>query len=281
MADVLIKKASGHTEVFDKEKLVASLRRAGATGGTIDKILARVEDDLDENITSFNIYKHAYLLLRKLEKPAAARYSLRRALGDLGPSGFPFESYISEIFRMRGFETSIRQILKGSCTQHEVDVVAWNENKLLMIESKFHNQYGVKTDLKVALYVKARFDDLSEQTFEYGGKRRALDEGWLITNTKFSQNVIQYAGCAGIRLLGWNYPEKGNLQDFVADFGLHPITCLETLTVADRQQLLAKDIVLCRDVVTRSHELHELGFDNAKLKRLGDEARMVCQPFAG
>jgi hypothetical protein len=278
MAEVLINKAGGHAEPFREEKLVASLRRAGASGPTIDKILARVSADLKEGLTSFNIYKHAFLILRKLEKPAAARYSLRRALAELGPSGFPFESYIAEIFKARGFETKIRQMVKGNCTSHEVDVVAWNENKLVMVESKFHNQYGMKTDLKVILYVKARFDDLSEQVFDYG-KQRPLDEGWLITNTKFSRNAIEYGECSKMRMLGWNYPERGNLQDLVADFGLHPISCLTSLSHADREELLKRDIVLCKDVVTRVKELREFGIDEKTIKALGEEARSVCVPY--
>jgi len=60
------------------------------------------------------------------------------------------------------------QKVRGKLVEHEIDVVAWNEEKLIMVEAKFHNQLGVKTDLKVILYVKERFDDLSAVTFDYG-----------------------------------------------------------------------------------------------------------------
>src|SRR3990167_6783794 len=111
------------------------------------------------------------------------------------------------------------------------------KKKLLMAELKFHNQIGEKSDLKVALYVKARFDDLSAQYFDYG-RRRQLDEGWLITNTKFSSNAIRYGLCAKVAMIGWSYPAKGNLQDLIEDAHLHPITCLTSLTITEKQNLL-------------------------------------------
>ena len=42
----------------------------------------------------------------------------------------------------------------GHCVEHEVDVMAWNENKLIIAEAKFHNAIGLKSDLKVALMLK-------------------------------------------------------------------------------------------------------------------------------
>ena len=98
-----------------------------------------------------------------------------------------------------------------------MDGVAWNEEKLIMVEAKFHNELGIKSDLKVALYVKARMDDLKGSVFNYGGKDRKLSEGWLVTNTKFSSTAIHYGVCQNLVMIGWNYPEKGNLQDMIEE----------------------------------------------------------------
>ena len=76
---------------------------------------------------------------------------------------------------------------------------------------------GTKSDLKVALYVKARIDDLKQNVFNYGGKDRQLDEGWLVTNTKFSSTALHYGLCNNMTMIGWNYPEKGNLQDMIVE----------------------------------------------------------------
>jgi hypothetical protein len=43
------------------------------------------------------IYAHAFEMLREADIPAAAaRYSVKRAIFALGPSGFPFEQFLAE-----------------------------------------------------------------------------------------------------------------------------------------------------------------------------------------
>lgn len=272
---VLIIKASGEREEFNDEKLFSSLKRAGASNKLAEKIIAHIKEELQDGMTTANIYKHAFFLLHKFERRAAARYSLRRALADFGPTGFPFEKFIAELFKDWGYEVKTDQLVQGSCVAHEIDIVAWNEAKLIMVESKFHNDAMLKSDLKVALYVKARFDDLLEQTFDYGRPRRALDEGWLITNTKFSQNAISYGKCVNLKMIGWNYPEKGNLQDLVEDSGLHPITCLTTLDLNEKKMLLGNGLVLCRDAKEPSL-LQKNGIPPEQVKAVVAEAEAVC-----
>ena len=125
---------------------------------------------------------------------------------ELGPSGFPFEQFVAEIFRSKGYETVTDQIVLGGCVEHEIDVVAWKKDELIMNEVKFHGDIGLKSDLKVVLYVHARFEDLAENVYEYGGKTHKLTGGWLITNTKFTVSAIKYAVCKKMNIVGWNYP---------------------------------------------------------------------------
>lgn len=274
--DVYILKANGDKELFDEKKLRESLTRAFATASQIEHVVAHVSDELEDGMTTDHIYRHAFSVLKDLKNPQAMRrYSLRRALIDLGPTGFPFEKYIGEIFRTRGYEIALNQMVLGRCVQHEMDVVAYNENKLIMIESKFHNRLGEKSDLKIALYIKARFDDLAENHFNYG-KSRPLDEGWLITNTKFTENAIKYGECAGLRMIGWNYPAKGSVRDMIEDAKLHPLTCLSTLGVAERELLLANGMVLCRQVINADSELVRLGLSKEKAQSVSAEARELC-----
>ncbi|MEK7117523.1 MAG: ATP cone domain-containing protein, partial [Patescibacteria group bacterium] len=213
-------KANGEREAFDLQKLRNSLIRARATTSVADRIAEHIEQELKDGMTTRDIYRHAFEILERELKPVALRYSLRKAVMDLGPSGFPFEKFVAEIFKAKGFQTQTDVVMPGRCVSHEVDVVAWNENKLIIVEAKFHNMLGVKSDLKVALYVKARFDDLANTVFNYG-KERKIDECWLVTNTKFSEQAITYAECKNMKLVGWNYPQKGNLQDLIEDAGLH------------------------------------------------------------
>lgn len=219
---IYVIKADGTRELFDKAKLEHSLKKAGASSKAAEDIIKHIDIHAGEDITTHEIYKHAFDLLHKEDRPIAFKYSLKRAIMDLGPSGFPFEDFVAEIFKQKGYQAITGQIVKGFCVEHEIDVVAWNKEKLIMVEAKFHNELGVKSDLKVALYVKARFEDLSKVEFDYDGKRK-LDEGWLVTNTKFSSTAIEYGSCqGGLRMIGWNYPPKGNLHDMIIEAKLHP-----------------------------------------------------------
>lgn len=238
-------KANGTKEAFDPEKLRASILRSGASSGAADTVLSHIQDELYNNITTEEIYRHAFDILKKIEGASARKYSLRRAVLELGPSGFPFEKFVAKMLEAKGYRTAVGEMVLGGCVPHEVDVVAWNEKKLVMIEAKFHNELGTKSDLKVALYVKARFDDLKENVYAYGGVDRKITDCWLMTNTKFSSTAIQYGECKHLTMIGWNYPEKGNLKDMIEEEALHPITCLTSLSSGERKTLLEAGVVLC------------------------------------
>lgn len=273
--DIFITKADGTKEKFDVSKLEGSLKRAGANSKVAQDIIEIVEKELADGISTKEIYHKAFGLLRKEEKPVALKYSLKRAIMELGPSGFPFEKFIAEIFRFKGYTAETGKIVKGFCVEHEVDVVAWNKDKLIMCEAKFHNDPGVKSDLKIALYVKARFDDLRQMTFKYGRERK-LDEGWLITNTKFSSTAIEYGSCqGGLIMVGWNYPPRGNLHDLVLEAKLHPITCLTSLTGREKKFLLSQGLVLCKSVIENPGLLPLMGLSPVKAKKVTEEIQML------
>ena len=273
--EVFIIKSGGERELFNRDKIFNSLYKAGADTQTAEKIVNHIEDEIKDGMSTHEIYSHAFYLLHRSQKPLALKYSLRRSLMDFGPSGFPFEKFIAEIWKRKGYIVEIDKNVKGHCTEHEIDVIAWNENKLIMIEAKFHNQLGIKSDLKVALYVKARFEDLGQVMFNYG-KMRKLDEGWLITNTKFTSSAIEYAQCQGLRMVGWNYPVKGNLQDMIEDSGLHPITCLTTLSFDEKRILMERGLVSCNILNTDTKILEEVGIKGEHLKQIKEEVKLLC-----
>ena len=273
---VYIIKATGEREEFNPQKLQSSLMRSGAGDEEANKIVTQIESELKDGDSTREIYRRAFILLEQDERPAAVRYSLRRAIMELGPTGFPFENFIAEIFRTKGFETTTDFIAQGECAEHEIDITAWNKDKLIMIEAKFHNEYGVKSDLKVALYIKSRWDDLANQEFEnFGPNKRKLDEGWLITNTKFSESAIKYAKCRNMKLIGWNYPEKGNLQDMVEEAHLHPITCLNSITQSDEKLLMEAGIVLCKQAKDNPDILKQTGLSNEKIEKMMKEIDLI------
>lgn len=276
MQAITIEKSTGEREAFDPAKLSSSLAKAGANPDTIKAIVKHVEGELVDGMTTTEIYRHAFLLLHKKASHIAAKYSLKRAVAALGPNGFPFEKFVAEIFRAKGYEAVTDQIVQGGCVEHELDVVAWKGDELIMVEAKFHNEQGLKSDLKVALYIKARFDDLKGQVYIYGDKERKMSKGLLVTNTKFTDHAIRYAECQKLNLIGWNYPLNGNLEDLIIESKLHPLTCLTTLSEVDKQNLLKGDLVLCKHVVERKDSLSDFGISKDKTEAILKEAALVC-----
>ncbi len=275
MQNKYIIKATGEREEFNAQKLRSSLARAGASPEAVDKIVDQIERELKDGASTKEIYHHAFKLLGQEEVSAAARYSLRRAIMEMGPTGFPFEQFVAEIFRAKGFETTTDFIAKGQCADHEIDIVAWNEQKLIFVEAKFHNELGIKSDLKIALYIKARWDDLANQEFEQFSKNKKMSEGWLITNTKFSESAIKYAKCQNMKLVGWNYPEKDNLQDLIEEAHLHPITCLTNSTPSDEKLLMASGIVLCKQARDNPDILKQAGLSDEKISKMLAEIDLI------
>lgn len=269
---ILITKADGEQEVFDPAKLEHSLALSGASTTVRAKVLAHVLRELSPGMMTEEIYRHAFDILRREEvTPVAARYSIKRAVFALGPSGFPFEQFLAEVFRGHGWKAQTGVALNGRCAPHEVDVLAEKGGKRIGIEAKFHNDPGGKTDIKDALYVHARYEDL-RNTPEASSR---VDEGWLVTNTRFTRNAIRYAQCSGLSLIGWDYPRHRNLLTLIEEARVHPLTCLTTLSESEKRRFLDQRIVLCRDVGT-AHLLKEFGVKPERVDGVIQEARQLC-----
>lgn len=278
-SDVWVVKSTGERERFSLNKLRRSLTRSGADDETISRIIDHIIPELHDGMKTSQIYKHAYSILKKNKYPAAVRYSLRKAVMELGPSGFPFEKFVAEVLRGKGFTAQTGVILPGYCVDHEVDVLMEKGERHIFAECKFHNQQGIKTDVKVALYVHARFMDLQKGHDIKEAHSPKLHEGWLITNTKLTSDAIQYANCAGLTVIGWDYPEQGNLQDLILETGVHPLTFLSTLSQSDKNNLLQQGIVMCRDLKNSPAPLKSIGFSDEQIKNVVNEVDQVCQEF--
>lgn len=275
--EVTIVKADGTEELWDAEKLIESLERAGAKKKVIDDIVEHIEEVLLEGMTTTDIYKHAYAMLKeKTDYVTTFRYSLRRAIAELGPSGFPFEKFVGEVFRMKGYKVSVGMKISGKYISHEVDIVAENEEEIVTAELKFHNKIKFKTDVKVLMYVKSRFDDIENAGF-YGSKKKSP---YVITNTKFSDNAVRFGNGYGLGMIGWNYPrDGGNLHDLVVEVGVHPLTCLSTLSTKQKNYFLEKGYILCRELMENDYELlnENTLISKDKIHEIKEEIRAVCE----
>lgn len=271
----LITKVDGEVELFNPEKLRHSLRRSGARADIIEEIVARVEEQMYDGMTTTEIYRKTRGFLKQQHKTAAAKYSLRRALFNLGPTGFPFEDFLGELFRTKGYAVQTGAVIRGRCVEHEVDLVAHTPDHCFVAEAKFHVHPGMKSDLQVALYSHARFEDLKGARFG-GAPPCGVIDGYVITNTKFTDVAIRYAECTGLKLLSWNYPREKTLQDHIEEAGIYPITALTSLSTHDKRALLENGLVLCRNLAERRDTLRQLGFTENKIETMIEESVNLC-----
>jgi hypothetical protein len=270
----LVAKADGETEPFESGKLTHSLLKAGADESTARNILQKIEAELagrthGQVMSTHEIYAHAFQELRATQRPVAARYSLKRAVLEFGPSGFPFEQYLSQLFVHEGFETKTDQIVKGGCVEHEVDIVLTKGGVTTFVEAKFHNSLAYKSDLKVVLYVKARLEDLVAGGYD-GSK------GMLITNTKFTDVAVQYAECQMLELLSWDYPQGATLHERIERARLYPITAITSLSRREKTALLEAKMVLCSQLIAKTDILDTIGISGHKATVILEEAGALC-----
>jgi hypothetical protein len=250
MSEILIKKEDGELEVFDAEKLRQSLLRSNTSIILADSIVKKIEENLKPETSTHEIYREAFEILKQTEKASALRYSIRRSLIGLGPSGFPFEKFIEKVFQKKGYQTEVGVTLDGHCVSHEIDVMALSpQNELFLTEVKFHNELYLKSDTKVTLYIKARFDDLKNVEFDFFGKKLKPTRMLLVTNTKFTDGAVKYAKCSGLDLISWDYPQKGNLHSLVYETDTYPITILESLSSGEKTNLISEGIITCDDLI--------------------------------
>jgi hypothetical protein len=105
-------------------------------------------------------------------------------------------------------------------------------------------------------------------------------QGCVVTNTRFSDDALQYGTCAGLKLIGWDYPATGSLKDQIDALGLYPITCLTSLTKNEKQYLLDKKIVLCLELNDNPKLLERAGVKAARMETVLQETRQLCNHLA-
>lgn len=261
-------KATGQIEPFNEGKLRLSIQRAGIPTDLRENVLVHVKSKLYDQISTSEIYKHVVEFLENSSYPfSRAKYSLKQAIMDLGPTGYPFEDYTSEILKMEGYETLVRQILAGKCISHEIDIIVRKNNISSMVECKFHNMPGTKSQVHVSLYTKARFDDIKE--------KHNLTDVWLVTNTKITPDALNYATCSNMKVISWDYPQNYSFRDLIEKYKLHPITVLSSLSQNQKQQLTGNHVVLAKDVCKDPAVLDILGLPEDKKNSILSECQFV------
>ncbi|MCH8554171.1 MAG: hypothetical protein LAT76_03375 [Schleiferiaceae bacterium] len=272
---IVITKQTGEKEPFDANKLRRSLEKAQAPADCINDIVSQVADSLTHGMSTRKIYRLAYRLLRKRAGNFALRYKLKEALLQLGPTGYPFEIFVGEIFSRLGYAVEVGVMVKGACISHEMDVIATKGSEQLLIECKFARDQKSKQGIQTALYVHARVQDI----IAYRQKQEAFHgvafQAAVFTNAQLTLDTITYGKCQNMRVVGWDYPATGGLRDLVEQTKIFPITILEQLTKKQQQHLLEKGIVSCRDLERNVAVIDGFHLTKRKVKLLQNELKSL------
>ena len=265
-----ITKASGEKELFDGAKIYRTARSAGADKNLAKDVRRMIEKKIYSDISSNKILNYILSYLNKKGKKVAVKYNLKRAIMKLGPCGYSFEKYVAMILKEYGYQAKINQFIKGYCLTYEIDILAQKDNRIFVVECKYHNSPGSRSDTKVVLYSNARFLDIKKQICQ---PCKAL----LVTNTKCTTSAVKYAKCAGMDIISWHYPKGKSLENLIERKKLYPITCFPSLSRDDRNKLIANNVILLKDLLNLNLKklAQKSGISFIKLQKLKDQAENI------
>ncbi|MBI5056094.1 MAG: restriction endonuclease [Nitrospirae bacterium] len=274
--NIKIKKASGIIEDFNSQKLLESLIRSGADREHAEEVIERMVPEITPYTSTKRIFRLAHKYLRQFNHASVLRYSLKRALFRLGPSGYPFEKFFAELLRHYGYHADVNVIMEGQCVKHEIDVFAESEKEILLVECKYRNTAEGAPDVKTTLYVNSRFQDLKPVIkSRYPNKAFA---GWLVTNTRFTSDALQYSRCIGLKVKSWRYPDNNSLEKMIEDKKLYPVTVMSTLNSAQIRRLIEHRVILMKDLAQmKAQDIQKLlSVKESKASILKQQADELC-----
>lgn len=247
---ICVTKADGTKELFDREKVVRTCLRMGATGQVAETIAEKIEMNLYDGIETRKILQMIFRQLSRHEPAVKHLIDLRKALS-LMKSKPDFEFFIQTLLSEHGYEVTPNQIVNGKCVEHEVDAIARKDGLTYIVEVKHHFNYHVLTGLDVCRIARAVFEDVTEG-FKLGLNSLKIDKAMIVCNTNFSEHAKRYAECRGIRHIGWSSPPDHNLQIMIAEKKLYPITYLKGLTITTTERLSQAGIILLKQLTAKN-----------------------------
>jgi hypothetical protein len=159
---------------------------------------------------------------------------------------------------------------------HEVDVLLKKENYVSMVECKFHGSQDAKTDVKVPMYILSRFNDLKDRDFQLFKNNYSIQNCWITTNNRFTDDAVKFANCSKLSLLSWDYPKGNSLKNKIDLNQIYPVTCLTTLTMAEKDKLLVQDIITALDLIQHADWLSKIELSPSRIKNVLLEANQLC-----
>lgn len=265
----------GEREPFSPQKVYLSARRAGASKALAGKAAVLIESKIKTGMKTTNIYRQIKKILYRENPGVNLRFSLKAGMRELGPSGFPFEKFIGEVFSRLGFKVKTNVYLSGTClNDYEIDFLAKKAGLVYIGECKYRNVAGDKVHLDNILANQARFLDLLNGShFKTDDYKNCRIRSIMVTNEKFTSRATAYAECQGVELLGWRYPNNKGLEWLIEKNGLYPITILPSLKGHLQDVLISKQIMLAKDILKIKPQ--ELGMPSQYLNALIQETKIL------
>jgi Holliday junction resolvase-like predicted endonuclease len=266
-----IVKSSGAVEEFSSEKLCDSIVNVGASDNLTAQVCGIVGDSIESGMSTENIFRITRNYLMEVDPGLAAIYSLDRGLSALGPSGFIFEQYVAALFEEMGYDVQTNYYAKGEVVEHEVDVLATKGNVVFVIEAKYRNDYKTKTHINQVMYADARIEDIRRRAKKDGDTREYYL--WVVTNTQFTDNAMNYVKKRDLQLMGWEFPRYINIKKIAYEKKLYPVTVLPSITKSALKQCAKEQLILAKDLFPlTAEELQEkFGISQRSAKKLEQE----------
>jgi ATP cone domain/Restriction endonuclease len=238
----MVTKADGSRQQFDRNKIVATCMRMGATRNEAEQIAGKIESRVYDGMSTAKVLQMIFQFIRRFKPQANRLYDLRRGLS-LMSSKPEFERFVQVLLANVGFDVDPNRVLRGKCIEHEVDAIARKNGVTYFVEAKHHYNYHAYTGLDESRIARALLEDVTEG-FNLGLTELKVDKAMIVTNTKYSEQAVQYGACRNILQIGWSTPIDLGLRDIIQARNLYPLSCIKGLKTDARVQLVDSDIIL-------------------------------------
>jgi CRISPR/Cas system-associated exonuclease Cas4 (RecB family) len=275
MRKIFVINSRGEREPFSFKKVYQSARKVGASKRTAKDIAEKISFSIKEGESTQKIAELVNKMLSQEIPQAALKFRLKNAMKKMGPTGFPFEKYVAEIFSREGYKVKLNQYIQGACLKYEIDFTAQKEGVFYIAECKFRNLPNTLVHANDILVTHARFLDIKRGSFLKGENRKM--KALLATNTKFTSRTVKYSKCYNIELLGWKCPKGRGLESLIDNRKLYPITILPSLDRKLEEVFASKKMMLAEDVlsVNLTKISREFDIPAKKLDKLASEASLL------
>ncbi len=267
---VKIVKMNGEMDEFSREKALRSCERAGASPELCSQIVDSLEKRIYSGMHTREILNIIHSMLKSGDKSSAVRYKLKDAISKMDPEIHEFEFFVARLLRYEGYRTqrSPEPKIQGQCVDHEIDVVALKAAEIAIVECKHHYKDHTFTGLDVPMRQWARLDDIGNGCKLRRRNSISATSAWVVTNTKYSEHAVRYSKCRGIKLVGWNYPKGGGLNEVIEKHRAYPLT-MTGLSRDERQRLVMNHIYNVLDFLHADEVLlKRAGFEDFRVRRI-------------